>query len=113
MGYDWHVALPLLVCLIQKSSKRRRSYQRMYGKHSASRQKYNCDVMIVETGMESAQPEEGEKLLRRILSEAQNNTQGYCKGVFYWEPECKPSTYALGAFTEDGHPTCIMKAFQK
>lgn len=38
--------------------------------------------MIVETGMESAQPEEGEKLLRRILSEAQNNTQGYCKGVF-------------------------------
>lgn len=75
--------------------------------------KYNCDVMIVETGMESAQPEEGEKLLRRILSEAQNNTQGYCKGVFYWEPECKPSTYALGAFTEDGHPTCIMKAFQK
>ena len=25
-----------------------------------------------------------------------------CKGVFYWEPECKPSQYKLGAFTEDG-----------
>ena len=73
--------------------------------------KYKCNVMIVETGMESANPKEGEKQLRLILQEAQNNTNGYCKGVFYWEPECKPSTYALGAFTEDGKPTCIMKAF--
>ena len=34
-----------------------------------------------------------------------------CKDVFYWEPECKPSQYKLGAFTEDGHPTIIMNAF--
>lgn len=28
-----------------------------------------------------------------------------------WEPECKPSQYRLGAFTEDGRPTVIMDAF--
>ena len=36
-----------------------------------------------------------------------------CKGVFYWEPECKPSQYKLGAFTEDGRPTRIMDAFKE
>ena len=85
-------------------------------------QKYNCDVMIVETGMECADGNgklasaailsEGKVLLSRILKECSENTSGRCKGVFYWEPECKPSSYRLGAFTEDGYPTVIMDAFK-
>lgn len=84
--------------------------------------KYDSDVMIVETGMECADDDgrladtsvlaEGKALLSRILKESQENTNGRCKGVFYWEPQCKPSKYRLGAFTEEGYPTVIMDAFQ-
>ena len=85
-------------------------------------EKYDCDVMIVETGMECADDTgklandavlaEGKAQLSRILEECRDNTNGRCKGVFYWEPECKPSQYRLGAFTEDGSPTMIMDAFK-
>ena len=78
--------------------------------------------MIVETGMLCADEqgklanalvlEEGYKQLARIIKEAKENTNGKCKGVFYWEPECTPSQYKLGAFTEDGRPTRIMDAFK-
>lgn len=84
--------------------------------------KYDCDVMIVETGMECADDEgklaapsvlaEGKMLLSRIIEECRDNTNGRCKGVFYWEPQCKPSKYRLGAFTEEGYPTVIMDAFK-
>ena len=84
------------------------------------RAKYGCDVMIVETGMLCADEqgklanasvlEEGYKQLARILKESKEID---CKGVFYWEPECKPSQYKLGAFTEDGRPTRIMDAFKE
>ena len=82
--------------------------------------KYGCDVMIVETGMLCADEqgnladatvlEEGYQHLARIIKESK--AVG-CKGVFYWEPECKPSQYKLGAFTEDGRPTKIMDAFKE
>ena len=82
--------------------------------------KYGCDVMIVETGMLCANEqgklvsasvlEEGYKQLSRIIKESK---EVGCKGVFYWEPECKPSQYKLGAFTEDGRPTRIMDAFNE
>lgn len=85
-------------------------------------QKYNCDVMIVETGMECADDNgnlasdailsEGKRLLAKLLKESQAQTNNRCKGVFYWEPECKPSQYRLGAFTQDGRPTKIMEAFR-
>lgn len=85
--------------------------------------KYGCNVMIVETGMLCADEqgniastsvlEEGYKQLSRIIKEAKGNTNGRCKGVFYWEPECKPSQYKLGAFTEEGRPTRIMDAFKE
>lgn len=84
--------------------------------------KYNCDVMIVETGMECADENgnlasaailsEGKAQLSRIIKESSENTNGRCKGVFYWEPECKPGQYRLGAFTQDGRPTVIMDAFK-
>lgn len=82
--------------------------------------KYGCDVMIVETGMLCADEqgklasasvlEEGYKQLARIIKESK---EVGCKGVFYWEPECKPSQYKLGAFTENGRPTRIMDAFKE
>ncbi|WP_291529825.1 glycoside hydrolase family 53 protein [Bacteroides sp. UBA939] len=84
--------------------------------------KYNCDVMVVETGMECADSNgklasasvlaEGKAMMTRIMKECRENTDGRCKGVFYWEPECRPSQYRLGAFTEDGRATVIMDAFE-
>lgn len=83
--------------------------------------RYDCDVMVVETGMECADDrgnlarasvlQEGKEQLSRIIKECRDNTGGRCKGVFYWEPECKPGQYRLGAFTDDGKPTVIMDAF--
>ncbi|MEG1008101.1 MAG: glycosyl hydrolase 53 family protein [Bacteroides sp.] len=85
--------------------------------------KYNCDVMVVETGMECADSNgnlaatdvliEGKRQLTRILKECKENTNSRCKGVFYWEPECKPGQYRLGAFTDNGRPTVIMDAFKE
>jgi len=79
-------------------------------------EKYGVDVMITETGylVDERHPEvmiEGRDQLRRLIRESKNLTNGRCKGVFYWEPECRPSQYKLGAFTEDGHPTAIMDGF--
>ena len=79
-------------------------------------EKFNCDVMIVETGflVDESHPEvleESRRQLARVIRESVNETDGHCKGVFYWEPECRPSKYKLGAFTEDGRPTVIMDAF--
>lgn len=82
--------------------------------------KYSCDVMIVETGFECADdkgdlasPEvlaEGKRLLARLINESK--ATGLCRGVIYWEPECKPGQYRLGAFTADGRPTEIMEGFK-
>ena len=84
--------------------------------------RYGCDVMVVETGMECADDkgnlasdavlQQGKEQLARIIKECRENTDGKCKGVFYWEPECKPGQYRLGAFTADGRPTVIMDAFK-
>lgn len=73
--------------------------------------RYGRDCMIVETGMNARQPEEGYIQLQKVLHEARTQTDGHCRGVFYWEPICPPSQYALGAFTEDLRPTKIMDAF--
>lgn len=80
-------------------------------------EKFDSDIMIVETGfyVDEEQPEvleTGRRQLARVIRESINNTNGRCKGVFYWEPECRPSQYKLGAFTEDGRPTVIMDAFK-
>jgi len=79
---------------------------------------YQCPVMITEVGfqVDETNPEllaEGRRQLGRVLREAKFATNGICKGVFYWEPECRPSQYKLGAFTEDGHPTIIMDAWKE
>lgn len=84
--------------------------------------KYGCDVMIVETGMNCADDEgrlaadsvleAGKQLLSHIIVASRDSTDGHCKGVFYWEPECRPSKYRLGAFDDKGKPTVIMEAFK-
>ncbi len=86
-------------------------------------EKYNCDVMIVETGMECADAQgklapasvlsTGKAQLASLIKQVREHTNNRCKGVFYWEPQCKPSQYRLGAFTEEGKPTIIMEAFKE
>ena len=73
--------------------------------------KYGCELMIVETGVEAKRPKEGKAFMRKLLKAAKNDTEGHCKGVFYWAPELE-GQYPLGAF--DNHrPTAIMEAFQE
>lgn len=72
-------------------------------------QKFDRDVMIVETGYEvdESRPEimlEGRDNLKKVIREAKNETGGRCKGVFYWEPQCVPGGYKLGAFSSTFHP---------
>ena len=71
--------------------------------------KYGTELMIVETGVEVRRPKEGKAFIKRLLHAAKNDTDGHCKGVFYWAPELEDQ-YPLGAF--DNHrPTIIMDAF--
>ena len=79
-------------------------------------EKFGCDVMIVETGYEVDEKhpevmEEGRRQLTRVIREARNETNGRCRGVFYWEPQCLPGGYKLGAFDSNGAPTAIMNGF--
>ena len=79
-------------------------------------EKYGCDVMIVETGYEVDEQhpevmEEGRRQLSRVIHEARTETKGRCRGVFYWEPQCLPGGYKLGAFDSKGTPTTIMEGF--
>jgi len=79
-------------------------------------EKYGCDVMIVETGFEvdESHPEvmdEGRRQLSRIIQESRTETNGHCRGVFYWEPQCLPGGYKLGAFDNNASPTAIMEGF--
>lgn len=78
--------------------------------------KYGTDVMVVETGFEvdEAEPwvmEAGREQLAELIRLCKNETDGHCRGLFYWEPTCRPKQYKLGAFSESGHPTSIMRAF--
>jgi len=70
---------------------------------------YNCELMVVETGTEVAKPEEGKTIMKSIIEAALQNTDGHCKGVFYWAPELE-GHYPLGAF-KNHRPTIIMDAF--
>ena len=79
-------------------------------------EKYKCDVMIVETGYEvderhPEKMEEGRCQLTRVIREARTETNGHCRGVFYWEPQCLPGGYKLGAFDSKASPTAIMEGF--
>lgn len=79
-------------------------------------EKYKKDVMIVETGFEVNEyhpeiMEEGREQLKRLIHESRYQTNGHCRGVFYWEPQMLPGGYKLGAFDKNGTPTSIMDGF--
>lgn len=75
--------------------------------------KYGTDVMIVETGVDAREPESGKKFIDALIKSAVELTDGACKGVFYWAPECDAEApYHLGAFSK-GRPTVIMNAFKE
>lgn len=78
--------------------------------------RYGTDVIIAETGFEVDEKnawkmEMGREQLEQLIDICMNKTDGHCKGVFYWEPTANPRFYKLGAFTADGRPTEIMRAF--
>ena len=83
-------------------------------------EKYGCDIMITETGVESWLPEQGYETLNMLFDEVINNVDGACTAVFYWAPETfqtydfygKPHGYGLGAF-QKGRPTKIMDSFTR
>ena len=77
--------------------------------------RWNCPFMIVETGVEPCPKppltaETGCRMLANLVENARDKTGGACRGVFYWEPECAPSMYGKGAFSEDHRPTAVMAA---
>lgn len=84
------------------------------------RKKYGCDIMITEVGVESEDPENGEKFMNALFDEVINNLDGACTGVFYWAPEAFRTTdfygnkhgYELGAF-QNARPTKIMNSFSR
>lgn len=76
-------------------------------------EKYGTPSMLVEVGMDAYNPDEGSRVLGKILTDARTKTDGHCLGAFYWEPACRPSKYRLGAFGEDGRPTKIMETFNE
>lgn len=79
-------------------------------------EEFGTPSMLVEVGMDALNPNEGARLLKRILREAQTledaDGKPLCLGAFYWEPACRPSQYRLGAFDETGRPTAIMRTFR-
>lgn len=77
---------------------------------NAVSEKYGCDVMIVETGVEVSDPVSGKAFMSALIDAMLHRTGGRCKGVFYWAPECCHGGYKLGAFADD-RPTIIMDAF--
>lgn len=98
-------------------------------------EKYGTPVMVVETGftVDEENPEvlqKGRDRLRRLISESKtlgeipsSPSENWlptaapgeliCQGCFYWEPECRPDGYKLGAFGSDGRPTIIMDGFKE
>lgn len=77
------------------------------------KEKYGTDVMIVETGYDARRADDGYEFMTELIDQALNNTDGACRGVFYWAPEINADApYHLGAFYMD-RPTRIMDAFQE
>ena len=77
--------------------------------------RYGTETMIVETGflVDESDPQttgQGREDYQQLMTLCKTTTDGHCKGLFYWEPTCRPSAYKLGAFHEDGTPTDIMRA---
>lgn len=64
-------------------------------------QKYNKEVMVVETGGDAGNPQETYDLLRKEINALKSVPGNKGAGIFYWEPEAHasllPDQYPLGA----------------
>lgn len=82
--------------------------------------RYGCDVMIVETGVDSSKPQEGLEFMNALFDAVLYDAGGACTGVFYWAPEsfqteCPDGSregYALGAF-QNRRPTAILDSYTR
>ena len=74
-------------------------------------ERFDRDVIIVETGGEDEKEDESFELLRDLIEKC--GSMPRCKGIFYWEPEGAKawSNYGLSAWRADGKPTRAMDAF--
>lgn len=99
-----------------KESSAARVYSDMRKNINKVVKRYGTDVIITETGFEVDEQnpwkmEMGREQLSQLIQICRYETKEHCRGVFYWEPTADPKHYKLGAFTGDGEPTAIMRAF--
>lgn len=78
------------------------------------KKKYGTDIMVVEVGVEANNPKPGKAFLSDLINRLRTETNGACKGVWYWAPEADGvlDGYKLGAF-QNRKPTVIMDAFKE
>ena len=75
-------------------------------------ERFGTPCMIVETGMLRNDPVVGKQAMTYLFDQMMNHTRGYCRGIFYWEPETyRESGYDKGAFSDDGRPTEALDPF--
>ncbi len=77
--------------------------------------RYGTESMIVETGFVVDEKDplvtgQGREDFQNLIKACKTETGGHCRGIFYWEPTCRPGGYKLGAFHSDGKPTDIIRA---
>lgn len=85
--------------------------------------RFNCKVMIVETGVKTYMNEStATQVLKEFMTEARKIKA--CAGVFYWEPQTNGSwkpeyyktlswnAYDMGAFTKEGKPSSVLDSFK-
>jgi arabinogalactan endo-1,4-beta-galactosidase len=72
--------------------------------------RYDKEVMMVEVGFSNNNPDVAHQFLTYII-ERTKQAQGL--GVFYWEPIAHGNftSYAKGAWDDDGSPSIVMDAF--
>ena len=76
------------------------------------KEKYGTDIMITEVGVDAREPEKGYDFMVKMFDKVLDETDGACKGVYYWAPEINADAdYHLGAFAND-RPTKIMDSFR-
>ncbi|WP_232001503.1 glycoside hydrolase family 53 protein [Proteiniphilum saccharofermentans] len=75
--------------------------------------RYNKEVMVVETGGEDTKPQNTYEMLRAVIRKVKEVPDGKGTGVFYWEPQGARSwsRYPLSAWGDNGRPTKAMDAF--
>lgn len=77
-------------------------------------ERYDCNVMLCEIGMEWTEAEAAKLMLTEMIAKTKSVPNGRGLGVFYWEPQSYGSWngYQNGAFDDSGRPTVAMDAFK-